>query len=179
MTIPSQDYTGSETVSGTEWSLTTDTSGPDAQTTVGLYQAFIDFNALVVTDTYQVKVYEKIISGGTQRLVETFIINGPLTGPIWVSPAFPLMWGWDFTLLKIAGADAAITWSIRNIAADAGSTLATASALSTTDTAVSAIKTQTDKFVFTVANQVDANIQYVNDVQVTGTGASGNEWGPL
>lgn len=41
-----------------------------------------------------------------------------------------------------------------------------------------AIKTQTDKFVFTVANQVDANIQYVNDVQVTGTGAAGDEWGP-
>ena len=32
--------------------------------------------------------------------------------------------------------------------------------------------------VFTVAGQVDANIQYVNDVAVTGTGAAGNEWGP-
>jgi hypothetical protein len=32
---------------------------------------------------------------------------------------------------------------------------------------------------FTVANQVDANIQSVNDVQVVGTGAVGNEWGPV
>jgi len=31
---------------------------------------------------------------------------------------------------------------------------------------------------FTVANQVNANIQYVNDVEVTGTGALGDEWGP-
>lgn len=31
---------------------------------------------------------------------------------------------------------------------------------------------------FTVAGQVDANIQYVNDVQVTGTGEPGTEWGP-
>jgi len=56
--------------------------------------------------------------------------------------------------------------------------LATASALSTAQTDITAIKTQTDKLTFTVANQVDANIQYVNDVLVTGTGAAGDEWGP-
>ena len=43
---------------------------------------------------------------------------------------------------------------------------------------VGAIKTKTDSLTFTVANQVDANVQYVNDVAVTGTGAGGNEWGP-
>ena len=42
---------------------------------------------------------------------------------------------------------------------------------------VGAIKTQTDKFVFTVANQVDANIQYVNDVAVNGDGGA-TPWGP-
>jgi hypothetical protein len=31
---------------------------------------------------------------------------------------------------------------------------------------------------FTVAGVVDANIQRVNDVTVTGTGAPGDEWGP-
>lgn len=56
--------------------------------------------------------------------------------------------------------------------------LATAASLSTVDTNVSAIKAKTDSLAFTVAGQVDANIQYVNDVQVTGTGASGDEWGP-
>lgn len=43
---------------------------------------------------------------------------------------------------------------------------------------IALVKTQTDKLTFTVANQIDANIQYVNGVQVTGTGASGSEWGP-
>lgn len=43
---------------------------------------------------------------------------------------------------------------------------------------VGAIKTQTDKMTFTVANQIDANIQYVNDVAVTGDGQPGTEWGP-
>ncbi len=38
------------------------------------------------------------------------------------------------------------------------------------DTVVDAIKVATDKFTFTVANQVDANIQYINDAAVTGDG---------
>lgn len=35
-----------------------------------------------------------------------------------------------------------------------------------------------DSLTFTVAGQVDSNIQYVNDVAVAGTGAAGDEWGP-
>ena len=38
------------------------------------------------------------------------------------------------------------------------------------DTVVDAIKVATDKLTFTVANQVDANIQYINDAQVVGDG---------
>ncbi len=47
------------------------------------------------------------------------------------------------------------------------------------DAALIAIKAKTDSLGFTVTGQVDANIQYVNDVQVSGTGATGNEWGPV
>ena len=47
------------------------------------------------------------------------------------------------------------------------------------DTVVDAVKVQTDKLAFTVTNQVDANIQYVNDVAVTGVGTVGNPWGPV
>ncbi len=46
------------------------------------------------------------------------------------------------------------------------------------DLLLDAIKVATDKLTFTVANQLDSNIQYVNDVQVNGTGAEGDEWGP-
>lgn len=45
-------------------------------------------------------------------------------------------------------------------------------------TAAAAVKSKTDNLTFTTSGQVDANIQYVNDVAVTGTGASGNEWRP-
>jgi hypothetical protein len=57
-----------------------------------------------------------------------------------------------------------------------------ATALGTADDAVLAqvalVKAKTDSLTFTVAGQVDANIQYVNDVTVNGTGAGGDEWGP-
>lgn len=56
--------------------------------------------------------------------------------------------------------------------------LATAANLATVDTVVDAIKAKTDSLTFTVAGQVDANIQYVNDVQVNGVGTAGNPWGP-
>lgn len=46
------------------------------------------------------------------------------------------------------------------------------------DTEVSAIKAKTDSLTFTVAGQVDANIQSVNDVTVNGDGSSGTPWGP-
>jgi len=40
------------------------------------------------------------------------------------------------------------------------------------------IKTKTDSLTFTTPGQVDANIQFVNDVEVGGTGAGGDEWRP-
>jgi hypothetical protein len=54
-----------------------------------------------------------------------------------------------------------------------------ASVLAAVDTEVAAIKAKTDGMTFTVAGFLDSNIQYVNDVAVQGTGASGNEWGPV
>ena len=41
------------------------------------------------------------------------------------------------------------------------------------------VKGKTDSLTFTIPNVLDANIQYVNDVEVDGTGAEGNEWGPV
>lgn len=43
---------------------------------------------------------------------------------------------------------------------------------------IDAIKAKTDDLTFTVAGAVDANVAYVNDVEVIGTGASGDEWSP-
>ena len=49
---------------------------------------------------------------------------------------------------------------------------ATAANLTVVDTVVDAIKVVTDKFVFTIANQADVNIQYINDTQIVGDGSA-------
>jgi hypothetical protein len=46
------------------------------------------------------------------------------------------------------------------------------------DTEVAAIKAKTDQLNFGVTGKVDANITHVNEVEVTGDGQTGTEWGP-
>jgi len=78
-----------------------------------------------------------------------------------------------------ANVDAILVDTAEIGAAGAGLTaLATAANLATVDTVADAIKVQTDKLTFTVANQVDANMQYINDTALTGNG-SGTPWGPV
>src|SRR3990167_7623904 len=60
-------------------------------------------------------------------------------------------------------AAAALEATSQSILTDTGTTL---------DTAITAIKTATDKLTFTVANQVDANVQSVNDVSLVGDGSA-------
>lgn len=106
-------YAGSETVSTTEWSLTTDTSGPDAATTAGVYQLFLDLSAMAAGDEFRVRCYEKVQAADTQRVVWEKSFIGVQNEPNQASPAIMLINGFDFTLLKVAGTDRAITWSIR------------------------------------------------------------------
>lgn len=86
------------------------------------------------------------------------------------------------TLSTIAGyIDTEIT-ALQTSVDDIPTNAELATALGTADDAVltqiALVKAKTDSLTFTVAGQVDANIQYVNDVQVNGTGAPGSEWGP-
>jgi hypothetical protein len=112
----SEAFSGSETVGTTEHSLTTDTAGPDADTTDGIYQIFIDLNAVAAGDVFEFKVYEKVLSSSTQRLVYSTRFSDVQSAPVWVLPSLVLLHGWDATLKKISGTDRAIDWSIRKVA---------------------------------------------------------------
>jgi C4-type Zn-finger protein len=52
-----------------------------------------------------------------------------------------------------------------------------AAILAAVDTEVAAIKAKTDSLTFTVAGQVDANVQSINDAALTGDGGA-TPWGP-
>jgi hypothetical protein len=112
----SEAFSGTETVSTTEHSLTTDTAGPDAETSDGVFQCFLDLNALAAGDEFLFRVYEKVLSSSTQRAVYSATFIGVQGQPNWVSPSLILLHGWDMTLDKIAGTDRSIDWSIRKVA---------------------------------------------------------------
>ncbi len=111
----SEAYAGSEAVSTTEWSMTTDTAGPDVDTNDGVYQIFLDVSDMVAGDELQIRVYEKVGAASTQRIVWQSNLVGAQSPPIWVSPSLILMHGWDATLDAIAGT-ITVDWSIRKVA---------------------------------------------------------------
>jgi hypothetical protein len=108
-------FSGSETISTTEWSLTTDTAGPDVETTAGTYVPFLDLSALADGDQYTFRAYEKVLSGSTQRCVYSYTFSNAqgADDANWVGPPLPFLHGWDMTLVKVAGTDRNIDWSIR------------------------------------------------------------------
>lgn len=111
----SEAFSGTEAVSTTEWSLTTDTAGPDAETSDGVFQLFLDVSDMVAGDILQIRLYEKARSADTQRLAMEWILTGAQIEPMWISDAFVLLHGWDFTLDALAGT-ITVNWSIRKAA---------------------------------------------------------------
>ena len=114
----SEPYSGSITVSSVELSLVSGTSTLQSITDDGVYQIFLDINAVANGDIFEVRVKEKITSGGTQRVAFMFYISDApgADGAGWVSPSLILLHGWDVTLVKIAGTDRSIPYSIRKVA---------------------------------------------------------------
>lgn len=112
----SEAYAFSNTIGTTEHDMTSNTTTLQERTTDGVYQVFIDLGALAKADIFEFKVYEKVRSGDTQKVVYSVRFANAQTEPIWVSPSLVLIHGWTMTLDKISGTDRAIFWSIRQVA---------------------------------------------------------------
>lgn len=111
----SEPYAGSQTATiNTEHVLNTTTP----ETTDGVYQVFVDCDAMAVGDAVEIRIKEKVQSTGTQRtlIVGTFAHDPSADDPVWVSPTFLLLHGWDVTLKQTAGTGRAFPWSIRKVA---------------------------------------------------------------
>jgi hypothetical protein len=108
-------FSGTEAIGTTEHSCTTDTAGPDAETSDGIFQMFLDVSDMVAGDILQIRLYETCRSGDTQRLAKEWILTGVQAEPMWVSDGYILLHGWDFTLDALAGT-ITVLWSIRKVA---------------------------------------------------------------
>lgn len=105
----------SASISTTEYSLVNNSTSIAADTTDGVYQLWLDLNALTATEEYELKGYEKVQGAGTQRMFMHAYILGVQSEANYVSPSVMLGNGWDWTLKKLAGTDRTIGWSIRQV----------------------------------------------------------------
>jgi hypothetical protein len=112
-----EPYANTQAVGATEHDLPSDTTSLGAITDDGIYQCFLDLNALADGDVFEFRAYEKVQSSDTQRCfyLQQFS-NAQGTQDNWVSPSFILLHGWTMSLKKITGTDRTITWSIRKVA---------------------------------------------------------------
>jgi hypothetical protein len=108
-------YSGSNTISTTEFSLTLNsTSGvPAAKTDKGTMSLTLDVSAVVAGDKFEVKLYDKCRSADTQRQSSKWIIQDAQSEPVWMTPPLMIGEGWDFTIKRLAGTDRVITSSVR------------------------------------------------------------------
>lgn len=113
----SEAFAGTEAVSTTEWSCPRNASYAigSPQTDDGVYQAFFDVSDMVAGDILEMRVYEKVQAGDTQRLLYMATLVGVQTNPVYVFPSLVLINGWDMTLKATAGT-ITVTWSIRKVA---------------------------------------------------------------
>lgn len=103
------------TVSTTEISLVSGTTTLQTNSTAGIYQLFLDTNTLTATESYALKIKEKVGAAGTQRILQSILLTGVQATPVYVSAAMQLMNGWDITLTKLSGTDRAFDYSIRQV----------------------------------------------------------------
>lgn len=68
--------------------------------------------------------------------------------------------------------------NLDNLDAAITSRLASGSYMAPDNTSITAIKAKTDQMAFTVSGKINANIHYVNNIAVTGSGTTGDPWGP-
>lgn len=106
-------YENSASINTTEYSLVTNSTVLTAITTPGVYQCWLDLNALTATEWYELLVYETVVSGGTKRVFHREQIIGVQSNPIEPLPGFQLANGFDFTLRLVKGTARTIGWSIR------------------------------------------------------------------
>jgi hypothetical protein len=104
-----------QTVTTTEHSLpndaTYDSGSPMAND--GVMQAVVDLSALEAGDEYRLRIYERTDASGTQRVVYEASYFGVQSEPNVALPALIVCEAWDVTLVKVAGTDRSIRWSIR------------------------------------------------------------------
>ena len=110
----SEAYSGTASISTTEFSCPNNSTTLTPVTADGVYQVFLDTSDMVEGDQLQIRIYEKCRSADTQRIIYEFVLTDTMAAT-WVTPSLILLHGWDLTLNALAGT-ITVNWSIRKVA---------------------------------------------------------------
>ena len=110
----SEAYSGTASISTTEFSCPNNSTTLTPVTADGVYQVFLDTSDMVEGDQLQIRIYEKCRSADTQRIIYEAVLTDTMAAT-WVSPSLILLHGWDLTLDALAGT-ITVNWSIRQVA---------------------------------------------------------------
>jgi len=109
-------YENSASISTTEYSLTNNSTSLATKTDDGVFQCFLNLTNMAAGDQYELKVYEKVTSAGSQIMLHRAVFTGAQSPVGYALPSLILMHGWDISLKRLAGSDRTIFWSIRQVA---------------------------------------------------------------
>jgi hypothetical protein len=108
MAIPTLSASGTTTTDGTEQSLSSQTAG-------GTYIFGIDTNLMVNGDVIELRIYTKILSGSTKRVVYVATYTNIQGEPNKYSPPVLIDNYVEVTLKRASGSDHAYDWELLSI----------------------------------------------------------------
>lgn len=107
-------YEGSASISTTPYSCTTASTTPGVITTDCSMQAWFDVTNIAAGDAFEFSIWEKVNgTGGTQNRVYSTVLVGVQGSLSYAFPALLVGNGWDVQMVKIAGTDRTLGFSIR------------------------------------------------------------------
>jgi hypothetical protein len=83
-----------------------------------IFDAAIDLGNLTTSDALEIRLYEKLLVGGTLRrtyyakVTDTQDDEANLKSPVWYVPAKTVMKAWKLTIKQTAGTGRNIDWTI-------------------------------------------------------------------
>lgn len=112
-----EPFSNTNTIGATEFFIASNSTTKTKQTAVGLYQVFLDVNALAKSDEFELKMYEEVRDAATvDQVGMRALLKGARSLKIYSTPTLFLDNGWEFSLKKIAGTDRSIPASLRKVA---------------------------------------------------------------
>lgn len=115
MTISTFATNTALSISTTEISVVSGTSTLATDTTDGVFCCRVDLTNMAKGDRFVLKMYETARASGTKRVVDTWTFLGDRSDVVITEPVL-LLNGWDFTLIRQAGADRTFDCSIIQVA---------------------------------------------------------------